>query len=121
MAIILWAKTLPVILLYNVLIGLGLGGTYVAIMNLIPLYFGKTHYPRIVGFALPFSTILGSLGSPVTGWIRDSTGSYKSAWELAIIILAIGLVSLILARPPVHPSRRETGLAHLSERKAFNQ
>jgi MFS family permease len=39
-------------------------------------------------------------------WIRDSTGSYKSAWELAIIILAIGLVSLILARPPVHPSMR---------------
>jgi MFS family permease len=107
MAIILWAKTLPVILLYNVLIGLGLGGTYVAIMNLIPLYFGRTHYPRIVGFALPFSTILGSLGSPVTGWIRDSTGSYQSAWELAIVILAIGLVSLILARPPVHPSRRE--------------
>jgi cyanate permease len=108
MAIILWAKTLPVILLYNVLIGLGLGGTYVAIMNLIPLYFGKTHYPRIVGFVLPFSTVLGSLGSPVTGWIRDSTGSYKSAWELAIVILAIGLVSLILARPPVHPSIRET-------------
>ena len=107
MAIILWAKTLPVILLYNVLIGLGLGGTYVAIMNLIPLYFGKTHYPQIVGFALPFSTVLGSLGSPVTGWIRDSTGSYQSAWELAIVILAIGLVSLILARPPVHPSRRE--------------
>jgi cyanate permease len=76
-------------------------------MNLIPHYFGKTHYPRIVGLALPFSTILGSLGSPVTGWIRDSTGSYRSAWELAIIILAIGLVSLILARPPVHPSIRE--------------
>jgi OFA family oxalate/formate antiporter-like MFS transporter len=114
MAIVLWARTLPVILLYNVLIGLGLGGTYVAIMNLIPHYFGKTHYPRIVGFALPFSTILGSLGSPVTGWIRDSTGSYKSAWELAIVILAIGLVSLILARPPVHPSSGETGRTHLS-------
>ena len=107
MATILWAKTLPVILLYNVLIGLGLGGTFVAITNLIPHYFGKTHYPQIVGLALPFSTILGSLGSPVTGWIRDSTGSYRSAWELAIVILAIGLVSLILARPPVHPSRRE--------------
>ena len=100
-------KDTAVILLYNVLIGLGLGGTYVAIMNLIPLYFGKTHYPQIIGFALPFSTVLGSIGSPLTGWIRDSTGSYKSAWELAIVILAIGLVSLILARPPVHPSMRE--------------
>jgi cyanate permease len=106
MAISLRAKTLPINFLCNSLIGLGLGGAYVAIMNLIPLYFGKTHYPQIVGFALPFSTILGSLGSPVTGWIRECTGSCKSAWELAIIILTIGLVALILARPPVHPSVR---------------
>ena len=119
MAIILWAKTLPVILLYNVLIGLGLGGTFVAITNLIPHYFGKTHYPQIDDLALPFSTILGSLGSPVTGWIRDSTGSYKSAWELAIIILAIGLVSLILARPPVHPSMREDRADSIAGVKSF--
>ena len=107
MAVILWAKTLPIIFLYNVLIGLGLGGTYVAIMNLMPLYFGKTHYPQIIGFALPFATILGSIGSPLTGRIRDITGSYALAWELAILILTIGLVSLILARPPMHPSLRE--------------
>ncbi len=75
---------------------------------------GKTHYPRIVGFTLPFSTILGSLGSPVTGWIRDSTGSYQLAWELALIILAIGLVSLILARPPVHPSMQGNRVGSLA-------
>ena len=109
MALILCAKTLPIIFLYNILIGLGLGGTYVAIMNFIPLYFGKTYYPQIVGFALPFSSILGSIGSPLTGWLRDITGSYRPAWELAIVILTIGLVSLILARPPVHPSIREDG------------
>jgi OFA family oxalate/formate antiporter-like MFS transporter len=107
LTVLLWAKTLPIIILYNVLIGLGVGGTYVAIMNLIPLYFGKTHYPKIIGFALPFSTIIGSIGSPLAGRIRDVSGSYRSAWELAILILAVGLVSLILARPPVHPSMRE--------------
>jgi MFS family permease len=58
MTIILWAKTLPIIFLYNSLIGLGLGGAYVAIMNLMPLYFGKTHYPKIIGFALPFFAVL---------------------------------------------------------------
>ena len=100
------AKTMPVVLLCNSLIGLGLGGTYVAIMNLMPLYFGKTHYPRIIGFALPFSTILGSVGSPLAGWIRDVTGNYSAAWIVAIVILAIGLVALIRARPPVHPTLR---------------
>lgn len=104
LVVLLWAKTVPVILVYNALIGLGLGGTYVSIMNLMPLYFGRTHYPRIIGFALPFFTILGSVGSPLTGWIRDVTGSYRSAWELAILILTIGLAALLLARPPVHPS-----------------
>jgi MFS transporter, OFA family, oxalate/formate antiporter len=106
LTILVWAKTLTAILLCNVFIGLGVGGAYVAVMNLIPLYFGKTHYPQIIGFALPFSTILGSLGSPLTGWIRDITGDYGLAWKLAILALAIGLVSLILARPPVHPSMR---------------
>jgi len=80
LATLLLAKTMPVILFCNALIGLGLGGTYVAIMNLMPLYFGKTHYPRIIGIALPFSTILGSIGSPLTGWIRDVTGNYSAAW-----------------------------------------
>jgi MFS family permease len=114
LTILLWAKTLPIIFLYNAFIGLGVGGAYVAIMNLIPLYFGKTHYPKIFGFALPFSTVLGSIGSPLTGWIYDSTGSYRLAWELAIFILAIGLISLILARPPVHPSLRKNQAASLA-------
>jgi MFS family permease len=104
MALMLWAKTLPMIFLYNALIGIGVGGAYVAIMNLMPLYFGRTHYPKIMGLALPFSTILGSIGSPITGRIRDIAGSYIPAWKLSIVILTIGLVLLILARPPVHPS-----------------
>jgi MFS family permease len=107
MTIVLWAKTLPMIFLYNLLIGAGMGATYVAIMNLMPLYFGRTHYPRIMGYAMPPITILGSLGSPLTGWIRDITGSYQTAWELAIGILTVGFISLILARPPVHPSIKE--------------
>jgi MFS family permease len=106
MTIVLWAKTLPMILLYNLLIGIGMGASYVAIMNLMPLYFGRTHYPKIMGYAMPFITILGSLGSPLTGRIRDIAGSYMPAWKLAILILTIGLVSLILARPPMHPSIR---------------
>jgi MFS transporter, OFA family, oxalate/formate antiporter len=107
MTMVLWGKTMPMIYACNSLIGFGMGGTYVALMNLMPLYFGRTHYPRIMGYAMPFITIIGSLGSPLTGRILDVTGSYMLAWKLAILILMIGLVSLIFAHPPVHPSVKE--------------
>ena len=105
--LMLLGNTLPMVFLCNIVIGLGMGGIYVVIMNLIPSYFGKTYYPRIIGFVLPFSVVIGSIGSPLTGWIRDVTGSYETAWQLAILILATGLVAIILARPPVHPSLRQ--------------
>jgi len=62
------------IFLYNTLIGIGLGGAYVAMMTFMPLYFGRSHYPKIMGLAQPFSTIPGSIGSPRTGAIRDIAG-----------------------------------------------
>ena len=107
-AIMLFAKTLPMVFLYNIIIGLGMGGIYVAKMNIVPAFFGKTYYPKIAGFTLPFATLIGSIGSPLTGRIRDVTGSYEMAWQLAIIIIAIGLVAMILARPPIHPSLKKT-------------
>jgi MFS family permease len=107
MIMILWSETLPMVLTYNIIVGIGMGMTLVAVLNLIPLYFGKTHYPKIMGYTIPFLTIIGSLGSPLTGMIRDITGSYMLAWKMSIIVLILGLVFLILARPPVHPSLKK--------------
>jgi OFA family oxalate/formate antiporter-like MFS transporter len=112
MALMLWTRTLPMVFVYTTIVGLGMGASIVAIMNLIPLYFGRTHYPKIMGYVLPFSTIIGSLGSPLTGWIRDITGSYIQAWEVSIFVLLISLVFLILARPPVHPSLKKPAWAN---------
>jgi MFS family permease len=112
MALMLWTRTLPMVFVYTTIVGLGMGASIVAIMNLIPLYFGRTHYPKIMGYVLPFSTIIGSLGSPLTGWIRDITGSYIQAWEVSIFVLLISLVFLILARPPVHPSLKQPARAN---------
>jgi OFA family oxalate/formate antiporter-like MFS transporter len=104
LTLFLWAKALPMIFICNCIVGIGMGATFVAFMSIIPLYFGKTHYPKIIGYSMPFLTIIGSLGSPLTGWIRDTTGSYMLAWKLAILVLVIGLISIVLARSPIHPS-----------------
>jgi len=107
MTLIFWSETLPMIFIYNAIVGIGMGATVVAIMNLVPLYFGKTYYPKIMGYVLPFSTIIGGLGNPLAGRIRDITGDYMLAWKISIIVLIISLVFLILARPPVHPSLKK--------------
>jgi MFS family permease len=92
-------------------LGIGMGSSLVAVMNLYPVYFGKTHYPKIFGYMRPFITIISSLGSPLAGRIRDITGSYTLAWEISVGVLIIGLVLLILAKPPIHPTLRNAELA----------
>ena len=104
----LWADTLPMVFICNCMVGIGMGATYVAFMSILPLYFGKTHYPQIIGYSMPFLTNhRRPRRSPATGWIRDVTGSYMLAWKLAILVLIIGFVSILLARSPIHPSLRK--------------
>jgi MFS family permease len=95
------------VFVYTAVLGIGLGSSLVAVMNLIPVYFGKAHYPKIMGYMKPFITIIGSIGSPIAGRIRDVTGTYTLAWKLSILILITSLILLILAKPPVHPTLRE--------------
>jgi MFS family permease len=89
---------------YSALVGMGFGAAVVSIMNLFPVYFGKTHYPKIVGFGSPLAIIGGSTGAPIFGYLRDITGSYALPFQIAFFALIAGVVLLILAPPPVHPS-----------------
>jgi len=100
-------KTLAMVFVYSTILGIGMGASLVIVANLYPVYFGKTHYPKIMGYTKPFITIISSLGSPLSGWIRDVTGHYTLAWQISAIIFALGLMFLILARPPVHPTLRK--------------
>lgn len=106
MSIAVFTKTMSMVFVYTTLLGIGMGSSLVAVMNLYPLYFGKTHYPKIFGYMRPFITIISSLGSPLAGRIRDITGDYTLAWEISVGVLMIGLVLLILAKPPIHPTLR---------------
>ena len=92
-----------IVYLHSVLIGFDLNGAFVAIIIVTLLHLSTTYYAQLIGFGMPFATILGSIGSPITGHIREVTGSYRLLREPAIPVLMIGFVSLILARFPMHP------------------
>jgi MFS family permease len=113
MVLVLYARTAPSVFLYMVVLGWGFGLAMAATMNMFPNYYGALHYPKIMGLIRLFWTFAGGLGAPIAGFIRESTGSYIPAFQLAIAVIVAGLCCLIFAKPPVHPSLRKTGAAAL--------
>ena len=113
MILLVFTQSLPFVFIYMIITGIGSGAAMVAIMNIFPDYFGATHYPKIMGFVRLFWTILGSVGAPLAGYVRESAGSYIPAYQAAIIVLLAGILCLALARPPVHPSLKKIQRAEL--------
>jgi MFS family permease len=108
MVILVLTNSLPFVFAYMVIFGLGFGAVMVATMNLFPNYFGISNYPQIMGFVRLFWTFVGGAGAPLAGQIRETTGSFLPAYQMSIVVLAVGLICLIFSRPPVHPSLRKT-------------
>ena len=106
MALILVSKSLSMVLLYNIVLGIGIGGFFTGDLGIPSSYYGRTNYPKIVGIAIPFATILGSAGPLVAGAMYDKTGSYTLPFTIAVILLLVSVVCMILAPPPRHPSLR---------------
>ena len=106
MALALVTKSLSMVFVYNIVLGIGIGGFFTGNLGIPSSYFGRTNYPKIVGIAIPFATILGSAGPLVAGAMYDKTGSYTLPFTITVILLIVSVVCMILAPPPKHPSLR---------------
>ncbi len=103
-AVLLFAKSMPMVLVYVVIFGVSQGIQSIAMGNIFPDYFGRSEFPKIMGYTMPFNTFISALGAPVTGFIRDITGSYVPAFRLLLVLLAISFFCILFAKPPLHPS-----------------
>ena len=104
MSVLLFAKDMTMVVVYSVLFGLGFGIQMIALGTLLPNYFGMKEFPKIMGYMMPFSTLIGSLGAPAAGFIRDNMGSYVPAFQISLVMLILAFFCIYFARPPVHPS-----------------
>jgi cyanate permease len=107
LGILLFTHSLPFVFVYIIVLGLGFGAAMAATMNMFPNYFGVSNYPQIMGTARFFWAFVGGAGAPLAGYARDSMGSYFPAFRVAIVIIAVGLICLIFAKAPVHPSLKK--------------
>jgi MFS family permease len=107
--ILLFAHSLTLILAYAVIYGMSQGIQSVAMGNLFPDYFGRTEFPKIMGYTMPITTFVSSLGAPIVGYIRDVSGSYLPAFKVLLVLLAISFFCIVFAKPPRHPSLKTGG------------
>ncbi|MBN1834112.1 MAG: MFS transporter [Deltaproteobacteria bacterium] len=103
-SMLLFAKSLPLMIAYAIIFGMGSGIQFIAIGNLFPDYFGRSEFPKIMGYTMPFNTIISSIGAPIVGYIREWTGSYIPAFKIFLALLVVSFFCILFAKPPVHPS-----------------
>ena len=84
---------------FAVVIGLANGGNVVSDSPLVARLFGLNAMGAIVGVSSCAFSIGAALGPVITGYIFDSTGSYKTAFLAGAALCVAGLVITSLIRP----------------------
>ena len=87
---------IPFLLTY----GPGYGGPVPLRAALLADYFGRRSFGTILGW-LAFITMLGGVASPViAGWVFDTTGNYRVAWQAITLITIPAIPLILLCKPP---------------------
>lgn len=93
-------NSVGMVYLFGILIGGGFGGAFVQVPAVISNYFGKKAYARIYGLLLPIMNIVTCIAPTLAGAIYDAKGSYDLAINIFVAFGFVGVIGLILARPP---------------------
>jgi MFS transporter, OFA family, oxalate/formate antiporter len=89
------------IFFYVVSFGVGYGGMAILPAALMFNYFGSRNYSAIMGVALPVGTFLGAFSPMFAGLIKDISGTYLPAFGIMTVVVSVGVICALLAKPPV--------------------
>ncbi len=94
----IYATNIPIMFISMAVFGLGIGGM-IFLQNFIWAdYFGRESVGSIRGLVNPINLVVGGLGAPAAGYVRDITGSYDPAWWAGVALMVFA-TALTLATP----------------------
>ena len=104
----------PSLIIFSVGTGIGFTVTPLAVMVLVPNYYGRTHNLEI------FSTIclvgaVSALGPTFGGLMRDHFGEFSSTFQVFALLNALAFIAALFMQPPRYKSPRGP---HKSSRSA---
>lgn len=98
-------QTVPMIYVWFVLYGLGMGASFILFVTLVARYFGRKAFGSIEGSKMLFMAPVGIIAPIYAGWVYDTTGGYISAFVVFTVALVISFVLASVARPPKLPAQ----------------
>ena len=99
----IYANNLPIMFISMAIFGLGIGGMMFLSNFIWADYFGREQVGSIRGLVNPINLVVGGLGAPAAGYVRDITGSYDPAWWAGIGLMTFAAILTILTPAPKRP------------------
>jgi len=88
---------------FLILFGMGWGGLFTMFQVLTIDCFGLKAAGKVLGTITVLNALGGGLGPWVTGVIYDQTGSYRLAFMLVVVLVAVALVAATVVRTQKKP------------------
>lgn len=88
---------------FYVCVGFAFGINIVCLPVCFANYFGFSHFPKIIGWALPIFSIVAGTIPALAGLVFNAAGSYNLAFFGVAVCCAVGCVCALLVRYPRKP------------------
>jgi len=95
--IFIYARSIPTIMLFALIYGVGYGITIPAQTSLRASYFGRRSYATITGYTTFFTSITNVAYPTFAAWIYDTTGSYIRAFWIVTALQGLAIFFIYLA------------------------
>ena len=96
----IYATNLPIMFISMAIFGIGIGGMMFLNNFIWADYFGRGSVGGIRGLANPINLVIGGIGAPAAGYVRDWTGSYDPAWWVGVGLMSGAALLIVLTRAP---------------------
>ena len=96
----IYATNIPIMFISMAIFGLGIGGMMFLQNFIWADYFGRESVGSIRGIVNPINLVVGGLGAPAAGYVRDWTGSYDPAWWVGVGLMSLAAVLTVMTPAP---------------------
>ncbi len=100
----IYATTVPIMFLSMAIFGLGIGGMMFLQNFLWADYFGRANLGSIRGLVTPIMLVIGGIGAPLAGYVRDIMGTYDPIWWVGVGLMLFGAIVVAMTPAPKKPS-----------------